>query len=129
MKSSIFVLSSSYSRNDDVIEITGRKSCNSDDGSCCCGPISHNNRDCCCEPEGFVLETSNNKFFNTIITSIKCSHVPDDSQIGSLSDFQLSSLITSLCLFDDKGFQTYLQENHFIEPHLFLPFKPPRNIS
>ena len=125
MKSGFLALNSSYSNNDDVVEIAGRKSCGLNDNSCCCGP-SHNNQDCCCNPKEVVSGTSKNKFFNTFIASVKCLHVPGDFLSGSLSDFQSSSLITSLHLFDDMGFQIFFQENLVVKPHLCLPFKPPK---
>lgn len=139
MKSSIIVLSSTFSSNDalrseGVIEIAGENSC-SVKGSCCCGVNAHKTNDCCCnspilsENSGqLVAGTSNSKYFAAMISSMKCSHVPGDYQIGSLSDYGLPSLNLFLCLLEDSGFNAYFQEDHIVEPRPFLPYKPPKNI-
>lgn len=139
MKSSIIVLSSTFSSNDalrseNVVEIAEENSC-SVKGSCCCGVNAHKTNDCCCnspvlgENSGeIVMGTSNSKYLAAVISSIKCSHIPGGYQIGSLSNYRPSSLNSFLCLLEDSDFQTYLQEDHIVEPHPFLPYKPPKNI-
>lgn len=67
-------------------------------------------------------------FHAAMISSMKCSHVPCDYQIVSLSDYGQSSLKLFLCLPEDSGFNAYLQEDHIVEPHTFLTYKPPENI-
>lgn len=140
MKSTVFALISTINngnelRSEDVIEITGKSSCGLMGDSCCCDISVANNNDCCCNSStlgkgsiDLVAETSDNKFFNTFFSNIGCSNNSDDFQNHSISDYETSKRMF-LSIFENIDFQKFLQDNHIDEPHLFLPFKPPKNIA
>lgn len=140
MKSSIIVMHSSFSnsdglRSEDVIEIVEGKSCGID-GSCCCG-VNVSRCGCCCnsseqgnDSTDLVVKNSGNKFLDTVIRSINCSSgIPGSFQMGSVSDYEPSSLSSYVYLLENSGNLAFLQEGDIVAPHLSLPYKPPKNIS
>lgn len=142
-KSSILVSNSISSNNSessrrDLVKIIQKNSCDLIDDACCCSMITHINQDCRCkssllgkDSKDLVAGRSVHRFLDAVISSVKCSNnFPGDFHHGSLSDYEPLSLnIIFLCLFEESGFQSYLQEDHIGEPHIFLPYKPPETIS
>ncbi|MGR3317226.1 MAG: hypothetical protein ACUZ8O_01925 [Candidatus Anammoxibacter sp.] len=93
-------------------------------GDCCCASPTLGN-----ETVRLTTNNSENKFFNAIISSLKCSSNPDYFYNNSLTDYEPIPLNAFTLHLNKNGFVVLLQENLFLEPHLLLQFKPPKNIS
>ncbi len=142
LKSSIFALSSSFINSSDkngvetVFSPEQGRSCSLDGDSCCCDVDVHNGANCCCKSKVFGMETvelavnsSESTIFESIIGSIKCSNIPGDFQTGLLSDYELLSSNPALSILEMSDSQIYFKKRNNVEPHLFIPAKPPRTIS
>ena len=144
LKTSIIVLSSAFIVSNDKKSVESEpatstehgKRCSLEDDSCCCEVDVHKNLNCCCKSDvpdiksvNLAAKQSTDKIFETIIGSIKCSHSPGNFQTGVLSDYELRFPNAALFILEISGFQIFPPKSKMLEPHLFIPAKPPRTIS
>ncbi|MGR3220211.1 MAG: hypothetical protein ACUZ8H_10395 [Candidatus Anammoxibacter sp.] len=120
-----------------VSDNTGKPSDASAMGEDCrCDMTKAKSSDCCCASPTLAIETvqiavnnSGSKFFNAIISSLKCSSNSDYFYNNSLTDYEPIPINAFILHLNKNGSVVHLKESPFLDPHLLLQFKPPKYIS